>query len=496
MPIELPMINSDFFLAAAPILVLCIMGCTFMLSGVSAATKDKVNLHYLLILGTLAGSLGLSSLAVPQFESHFLGGAYLAGPLTAFGQSLILAIAVITVIFVKETGKKLNFFRGEVLSLFCFCLLGMLTLISSTDAITIFLGLEISSICLYVLVGYIEPSRKSQEGAIKYFVLGSLGAALFLMGFALIYSATGTFNIAEMSNTVQKLGDHRWIELGTILILCGIALKLALVPFHLWSPDAYESAPTAITAFMATSVKAMIIIFAFRILSQGLGTIVDIWLPGIVFLSACSVLIGNVMALVQSSLKRMLAYSSIAHGGYMTMALCALNNNGHTAPIAAVMYYLVAYSVVSLCAFGIIMWLEGDLDNILIEDLRGLSSQYPLASFCLASAMFALAGMPPTGGFIAKFFIFKSTLDQGLYALVITAAIGSSISLFYYLRVIVKMYLTKPTESPAPFQPQKSLILGCIMGAFIVSMVLLGTVLPDHLLTQFMKIAENVNLNG
>lgn len=496
MPIELPIISFDFLLAAAPILVLCSMGCVFMLTGVFSSTKNQVKLHYILLLITLASSLGFSSLAVPHFDTNFLNSTYLPGPLTSFAQTLILGVALVTVLLVKETGQRLNFFRGEILCIFSFCLVGMMLLVSTTDAITLFLGLEISSICLYVMVGYIDPSRKSQEGAIKYFVLGSFGAALLLMGFALIYSATGTFNLSEMLVQVPKLGEHRWIELGTILILCGVGLKLALVPFHLWTPDVYESAPTAITAFMATTVKIMMMVFTFRLLAQGLDHLLEIWLPGVVFLAGCSMIVGNIMALVQSSLKRMLAYSSIAHGGYMSMALCALSHNGYQAPVAAIMYYLVAYTLVSLCAFGVIMWLEGETDNLMLEDIRGLATQYPLASFCLAASMFALAGMPPTGGFIGKFFVFKSALDSQLYALVITGALGSAISLFYYLRVIVKLYLTKPSESPTGFNPQKSVVVGCLLGVFLVSILLLGTILPEPILAQFLKIAENVSLNG
>jgi NADH-quinone oxidoreductase subunit N len=496
MSVELPTVGLDFIFASAPILLLCLMGCSFMLTSVIEPVKDNKNFHFALLILTLISGLALSVGSVPRFEKSYLNDAYISGPLSAFGQSMVLVIALVTTIFLKEASGRLNFFRGEVLSLFSFCLAGMMILLSSTDAITIFIGLEISSICLYVLVGYIEPSRKSQEGAIKYFVLGSFGAALFLMGFALIYSATGTFNLQEMFVLLPKLDDHNWVDLGAILILCGLGLKLALVPFHLWTPDVYESAPTAITGFMATSVKVTMMVFAFRLLSQGLSSLLDVWLPGIVFLAASSVIVGNIMALVQSSLKRMLAYSSIAHGGYMSMALCALGNNGYTPPIAAIMYYLVVYTIVSLSAFGIIMWLEGDMDNVMIEDIRGLATKYPFASFCLASSMFALAGMPPTGGFIGKFFVFKSALDQQLYPLIIMGALGSTISLFYYLRVIVKIYLSKPSGSLQTFNPPKSFAMNLIMCLFIGSMILLGTLFPEPILNQFIKIAENVNLNG
>lgn len=494
MALELPTFTADFILAASPILLMCLSGLVLMLVSVSP-NLEKPTTGFAVILGFLLPSLALSVYGVPLVEKNHLHNTMISGMISAFGQTTILMISLIVVLLFRETSQNAKFFRGEVLSLFSFCVAGMLTMVASTDIVTIFVGLEIASICLYVLAGYTDPSRKSQEGAIKYFILGSFGTALLLMGFALVYAATGSLNITEYLVQIPKLADHRWIQLGTLFMLSGIAFKLALAPFHLWAPDTYEGSLTGITAFMATSVKVMMMVFACRLLSQGMIGAFEVWLPALVFLATCSMIIGNMMALVQSSLKRMLAYSSIAHGGYMSLALCALGTSSLELPISSIMFYLISYSLVSLCAFGIIMWLESGVENLTLQDVQGLGSKHPWAAFCLAVAMFALAGMPPSGGFIGKLFVFKSALDSQLYALVLVGALGSAISLFYYLRVIVKMYMTQPLVLSEELSPKPSLVLSCVMAVLVISIILLGTVMPEALFQQLIKAAENIALN-
>ncbi len=494
MAFELPTLTLDFLLAASPIFLMFLSGLVLMLAAVSP-TLEKPGIGFGLIGTFLIASLGASLFLVPLSEKNHLAGTVISGLISAFGQSTILMISLIVVLLFQETSLKSKFFRGEILSLYSFCVAGMLVMVASSDIITLFVGLEIASICLYVLAGYTDPNRKSQEGAIKYFVLGSFGTALLLMGFALIYSATGLINLKDLVVQIPKLADHRWVQLGSIFLVSGLAFKLAMAPFHLWAPDTYEASPTGITAFMATSVKVMMIVFAFRLFSQGLIGAFAVWLPALVFLAMSSMIIGNMMALVQSSLKRMLAYSSIAHGGYMSLGLCALGTNSLELPLSSVMFYLVSYSLVSLCAFGIIMWLESGVENLTLQDIQGLSTKHPWAALCLAASMFALAGMPPTGGFIAKLFVFKAALDSQLYSLVLVGALGSALSLFYYLRVIVKMYMTKPHATLSALSPKPSLILACLLGTIVVTVLLLGTILPEALFQQLLKAAENIALN-
>lgn len=494
MTFEIPTVAQGFYLASSPIYILVIAALIHMFQAVIPKISGSNSVFGVSFFALIA-ALGARCVTSPTFETAYLGGALLSGQMSTFGQGLIIAIALAVLLMIKETSLGPKFFRGEIACLFLMVVLGMLILVATDDIISLFVGLELSSIGLYVLVGYIEPTRKSQEGAIKYFVLGSFGAALLLMGFALIYSVTGSLRISELVDIIPKLTDHRWVQVGILFTLCGLAFKLSLAPFHLWAPDAYEAAPTGITAFMATTVKAMILIVTIRFFSRAFTGAYDSWIPCFIFLAICSMIIGNIMALVQASLKRMLAYSSIAHGGYMAVALCAVNNASGELPIAAVLYYLISYTLISLTAFGVIMWLEKDRENLLLDDICGLAKKHPWAALALSLSMFAFAGLPPTSGFIGKLFVFKAALENQLYGLVIIGAIGSAISIYYYLRVIVKIYMEPASQEDSTFNTKNSLIMTTLGAVFVAAILLLGTVLPDPILHQLIKAAENVALN-
>ncbi len=463
-----------------------------MLAGVSRRLGGELVIYSVLLL-SLVGALAAAVAASPGVETAYLSGSYLAGVLSRFGQVLILLVSLIVTLLFKATFLRDRFFRGEIASLFLMVITGMLITVASEDLVTLFVGLELSSIGLYALVGYLNPSRRSQEGAIKYFVLGSFAAALLLFGFALLYVSTGSLRLTEVSQAVPKLLGHNWVKLGVVFSLAGISFKLALAPFHLWAPDAYESAPTGLTALMATTVKAMVIILAARFFAGSLASVYEVWLPALMFVAAISMILGNIMALVQSSLKRMLAYSSIAHSGYMAIAICASSANSGSLPVAAVLYYLVGYTIVSLGAFSILMWLENkDNDNLLLDDISGLSKTHPWAAFGLAVCMFSFAGMPPTVGFIGKFFVFNSALINHLTGLVLIGVIGSSISLFYYLRVIVRMYMADPIQLPTQLAPKPSLLVAVVIGATVIANLALGTVLPEAAMKWMVETSKEV----
>lgn len=473
-----PTVTSEFYLAALPVLILCFTCIVAMLQSVFKPISSP-NAVFAVMIAALIGALVAVFVGTPAVETTYLAGAYLAGELGKFGQATILVIAAVVCVMYRDTFLKAKFFRGEISALFQMVVAGMLIMVASEDLITVFVGLELSSIGLYAIVGYLNPSRRSQEGAIKYFVLGSFAAALLLFGFALLYAGTGSMRLSEIVYAIPKLVDHHWIRLGVVFTVAGLGFKLALAPFHLWAPDTYEAAPTGITAFMATTVKVMILIVAMRLFADGLAPLFDVWMPALMFTAIVSMILGNIMALVQTSLKRMLAYSSIAHSGYMAIAICALGGSSGDFPVAAILFYLVSYAIISLGAFGVLMWLESDAnDNLLLDDLTGLAQKHPWAAFVLAVFMFAFAGMPPTVGFIGKFFVFNAALQNQLYGLVIIGVIGSSISLFYYLRVIVRMYMSDPVKVAVPLAPTRSVVISGVLAAAVVLTILLGTVLP------------------
>lgn len=492
MNFSFPDITTEFYLAALPVLILCAGAIIAMLQSVYKSVSGE-NSIFVVLIASLIGSLVATLTTGPGIETAYLEGSYLAGELATFGQAAILIIALVISLMYRDTFLKAKFFRGEIACLFMMVVAGMLVMVASEELITLFVGLELSSIGLYAIVGYLNPSRRSQEGAIKYFVLGSFAAALLLFGFGLIYAATGTMRLSEIVEAVPKLVNNHWIAVGTVFTLAGLGFKLALAPFHLWAPDTYEAAPTGITAFMATCVKVMILVVAMRLFAGGLSPVFEVWLPGLMFLAVISMILGNIMALVQTSLKRMLAYSSIAHSGYMAIAICAIAGSSAEFPVAAILYYLTGYAIISIGAFAVLMWLENDgNDNLQLDDLAGLAKQHPWAAAALATFMFSFAGMPPTVGFIGKFFVFNAALANQLYSLVIIGVIGSSISLYYYLRVIVKMYMTEPGKVAAPLTPTRSPIMVLVLTVCLALALLLGTILPGPAMRLMKSTSQEV----
>lgn len=492
MNFNFPTITSDFYLAVLPVLIVCTAALVAMLQSVFRALSQPKVVFATAALGISAAIL-LALIGRPATETAYLSGSYLSGNLTSFGQTLILCIALLVTMLFRDHFHADRFFRGEIIALFLMVIAGMLTMVASEDLVTLFVGLELSSIGLYALVGYLQPSRRSQEGAIKYFVLGSFAAALMLFGFALLYAASGSMRLSEIIQTLPKLADHNWARLGLLFTLVGLSFKLALAPFHLWAPDTYEAAPTGITAFMATSVKVMILVVILRLFGGEMSQLYNAWLPGLMFLALLSMIIGNMLALVQTSLKRMLAYSSVAHSGYMAIAICAISGSGSELPIASILFYLVGYTVTSVGAFAILMWLENaENDNLLLDDLSGLSKRHPWIAFAFSAFLFAFAGMPPTVGFMAKFFVFNAAITSQLYSLVIIGVIGSSISLYYYLRVIVNMYMEEPSKSSMPRSDRRSIWTTVIVASAIVLTVLLGTVLPGPMLKSLTSASQEL----
>lgn len=483
--VKMPVFSTSDLLAAAPVTVLCVGAIIAMLQSVFEKISSRI-----WVATTVFGSIITSFVmtiwvekAVPA-ASYYSGGI-LVESVALFGQQLILAIIFTMSLLILVTHDSKRFFKAEIASIFLMVLAGMLVMVSCDDLITLFVGLELSSIGLYALIGYINPSQRSREGAVKYFVLGSFAAAVLLFGIALLYSGTGSLLISEMVRDFPRYKDHAWIELGSVLVIVGFGFKMALAPFCLWVPDAYEAAPTGLTAIMATCVKVMVIIAFLRIFSQGLASLSEVALPSMMFLSMLSMLFGNILALIQSNLKRMLAYSSIAHSGYMAMALCALASSSGTLPIDSVLFYLMGYSAVSIATFGILMWLENErAENLHLDDLAGLFRKSPWASVALTICMFSLAGLPPTIGFINKFFVFNAALFSQMYSLVIVAVIGSAISLYYYLRIIVRIFMSEPISIGATLNFQRSWTVVAITTILLFVSLLVGTVLPGNVMAS------------
>jgi NADH-quinone oxidoreductase subunit N len=487
-----PSVPREFYFFASPILVISVASIIAMLQTVMDGFSSRRAVSFT-IYSSLVAAIIVVALSFGHNSAVFLGNGFVSDHITRMGMMLSLVISLVVVLLAEGSSHAKRLFVGEVASIYLAAVLGILVMIAAGEMITMFVGLEIASIAIYALVGYMEPSRKSQEGAVKYLVLGSFASGFLLFGMALVYAGSGTMALASIAQGISEGGMSGWTKLGVMMMIAGLGFKLALVPFHMWAPDVYEGSPTILTAFMATASKVMILIFAVRLVGEGFKPANEVWVAALGFLAAASLIGGNIMGLVQSSLKRMLAYSSIAHSGYMAIAVCAIAGKGMEVPVQALIYYVAAYSVMSLGIFSVIMWLETEeASNIQLDDLAGLSQRHPMASFALAVFMFGLAGLPPTVGFMSKFFVFSAAISANLIGLVVIGVIGSSISLYYYLRTIVKMYMSDPHPNQIKLGGGSGGIFAFVAAACVAIVLLSGTIMAGSSYAIFkMKSSAN-----
>jgi NADH-quinone oxidoreductase subunit N len=358
--------------------------------------------------------------------------------------------------------------HGEYFVLVLFATVGMMIMASGAELITIFLGLELMSVSLYVLAGYTRTRTISNESSLKYYVLGSFAAAFLLYGIAFIYGSTGTTEIRAISRVMATSGfQSTTLIMGMGLLVIGFGFKAALVPFHMWTPDVYEGAPAPVTAFMSAGPKAAAFAAFLRIFLEALPSLQVEWVAVIWIMAALTMTVGNVIALVQDNIKRMLAYSSIAHAGYLLVAFLAAGELG----VTSILYYTLAYTFMNIGAFALITVLGGKgEERVSVQDYRGLGYRYPIAAIAMSLFLFSLAGIPPTGGFMGKFYIFSAAIKEGYVGLAIIGVLNSVVSVYYYLRVTVAMYMEEGSadqegEMPAlAFSP--TLILAIFISAY------------------------------
>ena len=377
--------------------------------------------------------------------------------------------------------------RGEFVTLLLFSLLGMMVMISAGSFLTLFLGLELMSLCLYALVALNRDSALSTEAAMKYFVLGALSSGLLLYGMSMIYGATGTLNLYEVAARSARLvgneSDRVFLVFGLVFVVAGLAFKVGVVPFHMWIPDVYQGAPTAVTLIVGSAPKIAAFAMAVRLLVNGLPDLARDWQQMLALLAIASMAIGNITAIAQTNLKRMLAYSTIAHMGFMLLGLLSgvVDGNRLSADGAysSALFYMIVYVLMSLGAFGVLLYLSRagfECENL--DDVKGLNRTHPWIAFIMLLLMFSLAGIPPTAGFYAKLAVLSAAVDAGQIWLAVAAVILSLIGAFYYLRVVKLMYFDDPK---VPAQVTGSLGFRVALSANGLAMLLFG-ILPSLLM--------------
>ena len=405
------------------------------------------------------------------------GGMLKLNQISLFFDMLYISIGLITLIFsqgyLEKRGSKS---RGEYPALILFAVIGMMLMTRANDLVIVFLGLELLSISLYVLVGFLRHDNLSNESGLKYLLLGAFATGFFLFGAAFTYGATGTTNYDGIvlaianDNILSKI----YLVLGIGLLLIGFAFKVALVPFHMWSPDVYQGAPTTVTGFLCTAPKAAGFGALLILFNNPLADIHYQWQDIFWLLAVLTMTVGNVTALVQSNVKRMLAFSSISHAGFLVMGILVLN----VSSISAVLFYLVTYSVINLGSFAIVSSVEREENGLKFKDYRGLGLRYPWLAAAMTIFMISLAGFPPTAGFVAKYGLFSAAIAEGYIWLVVIAVLNTLISVYYYLRLVINMYMKE--EENALISSFNIIVIGLIW-IMAAMMIILG-ITPGFLL--------------
>ncbi len=390
-------------------------------------------------------ALGLA-VATRGVESYVFQRALIFDGISHISSWLVLLVTAAGLIFSRENTSTLNRQYSEQIFLILNAAIGMLVFVWSNDLIVTFVGLELMSLCLYVLIALSTEEQHSKESAFKYFLLGSFASAFFLYGLAFIYGTVGSTYLPEISQYASTLATtNRLFLVGIVLLLAGVLFKVSVFPFHAWTPDVYQGAPTPITAFMAAGVKAVGLAFVLRVFSTEVLMVErsESLIQALEWLAVPTMLIGNLAALWQSSLKRMLAYSSISNAGFVFMGLISAGVGGESLLAASgVMFYVLAYAIVTIGTFGVVSYLEyNEKVDITLDHLKGLCFDRPFLSLTLAICLLSLAGIPPTAGFFGKLFIFSAALKQGFFWMVFWAVISSVIGVYFYLRPIVHMYM-------------------------------------------------------
>ncbi len=425
-----------------PLAVLIAWACILLLVDLFIPKGHKGWTALLAALGVLL-SMGLTIVNYGRTATGFSNMVIYDG-YSFFLNILFLGSCLAGIALAYDYIKRIGIERGEYYTLLLFSTSGMMLMSQANDLIVVFLALELLSIPLYVLAGFARPKAESEEASLKYFLMGAFSGSFVVFGVALVFGATGSTNLSAVIGAIGVQNtDLPLLTVGAALILVGLGFKVAAVPFHMWTPDVYQGAPSAVTAFMSVGAKAggfaallRIFVSAFPSLSTDLTMI--LW-----SVSALTMFLGNVVAIAQSNIKRLLAYSSIAHAGYILMALVPYGNSAARADtISAALFYLVAYALTSFGAWAVVIALEkSEGQGLALDDYAGLARKYPLLAACMAVFMLSFTGIPPTLGFMGKFYLFRTVIEGGYLGLALIGVFTSLISAYYYLRVIVIMYM-------------------------------------------------------
>lgn len=461
--------NFNDILTLLPELYLVAAVCVLLLLDAFLKPEQRNITHWLAILITLVTAWlvvdGQPAQTVTAFHGMFVRD-HVAEILKLFALLSVVLVFVMGRPYLRER----NLHLGEFYSLTLFATVGIMVLVSAGSLVTVYLGLELLTLSSYALVAMNRDSRLSSEAAIKYFVLGALSSGILLYGMSMVYGAAGTLDLAQLHMLAGDVAMTHLMMFGLIFMIVGISFKLGVAPFHMWLPDVYQGAPTPVVSFVGSASKLAAFGMAFRLLESGLGPLHDQWQIIVSVLAVLSLAIGNLVALVQTNLKRLLAYSTISHMGYLLLGVAAGTSEG----FGASLFYVVSYALMSTAAFGVILVMaRAGFECEEIDDLKGLAKRSPWFAAMMGLTMISLAGVPPLFGFFAKLMVFKAAIDAGMLWLAIVGAVFAIIGLYYYLRVVKVMYFDAPQEG-VELKPQSDVLLRWVLSLNALALLALG----------------------
>ncbi len=432
-----------------PELVLLILASIALVLDTYSTSKEKL-LTFRFVQISLLTVICLMLFLTPDVESHAFNNHFITDPMSVILKTVICIISLVVFFYSHEYLKEHENVRGEYFVLGLFAVLGMMIMSSAASLLTVYLGLELLSLSLYAMIAMHKESLSASEAAMKYFVLGALASGLLLYGISMLYGVTGVLDLQGISSAAANSSVDSNMNLmmvfGLVFIVVGIAFKLGAVPFHMWVPDIYEGSPTAVTLFISTAPKIAAFAMTIRLLSDGLQDLLTDWQGMLVILSILSMAAGNVIAISQTNIKRMLAYSTIAHVGFFLLGVISGTAGGY----AGSMFYIIVYALMSMGSFGMIILLgKKGFEADQLEDFKGLAKRSPWYAFIMLILMFSMAGIPPLIGFWAKWFVIKEVVAMGYVWLVAVAVVFSVIGAFYYLRIVKLMYFDEPEQMSA-----------------------------------------------
>jgi NADH-quinone oxidoreductase subunit N len=463
--------NVDLFTALPEIFVLA-MACGILVLDLFLTDRARA-VSYILAQGTLLGAMVLTALVHSPETVHAFSDSFVRDPMGDVLKVFIYAVTAVAFLYSRSYLQLRDLFKGEYFVLGLFGVLGMMIMVSAGNLITVYLGLELLSLALYAMVAFQRDSSDASEAAMKYFVLGAIASGMLLYGMSLVYGSTHSLDIVQIGEFISQHGaGDMALAMGLVFIVVGLAFKLGAVPFHMWLPDVYHGAPTAVTLYIGAAPKIAAFALLMRLLVDSMQGLHAEWHQMLVMLSVLSLGIGNVVAIAQTNIKRMLAYSTISHVGFILLGILAGTREGY----AAAMFYTLVYAVMATGAFGMVILLSrAGFEADRLEDYKGLNERNPWFAGMMLLIMFSLAGVPPTVGFYAKLWVLqamlKAALGVHLYWIAGIAVVFSIIGAFYYLRVVKLMYFDKP-EDTAPLKP--SLDMRVVVSANGLLMLVLG----------------------